>query len=468
MKHALSDLTDNRLQDNTKGVGRRRFLAATAGSLAAPVVWWNSQRAAIAARKKAESAHGKITVTDVEVHDITVDYVDWIAYQLNHFYGPSHRTVYVVHTNTGLIGLGESGGREPHEVIQKYIGTSPFDWIGDETSLGLGTAMYDLMGKAAGVPVYKLFGQRYRRWVPVGSWTVATHPKRMAEAVVEYSRRGYTWLKYHLSPFENVFDQLDAMQRVAPDGFKVQFDLTQFVSDDHPFDLLERICRYPIAGCFEDPLPTNDVDTYIELRNRLRVPVAIHGSRLQHTTDVLRRPADIYILGHYKLGAVMHRAGLFASAGVPFAIQHVGGHITRAMTTHMHAAFKTASFHFHCDAETWKSDVVKERLEPTNGFVRVPERPGLGVTLDRDELERLVKNNPPPQRPWILKSHFQNGTIMYNIGGDAHFMVRPSRRMIPLSFDAPLVTEYWDDDGSADFKTMYERITTEGMILFKG
>ena len=104
-------------------------------------------------------------VTEIEVHPITLEYVDWIAYQLTHFYGPITRTVYVVHTDNGLIGLGESGSPESQEVIDGYIGTNPFDWVGDEVSLGLGTAMYDLMGQYAGVPVYKLFGQKYRSWV---------------------------------------------------------------------------------------------------------------------------------------------------------------------------------------------------------------------------------------------------------------------------------------------------------------
>ena len=52
-------------------------------------------------------------VTEIEVHPITLEYVDWIAYQLNHFYGPITRTVYVVHTDNGLVGLGgewEHGG----------------------------------------------------------------------------------------------------------------------------------------------------------------------------------------------------------------------------------------------------------------------------------------------------------------------------------------------------------------------
>ena len=115
-------------------------------------------------------------VTEIEIHRITLPYVDWISSQLYHYYGPIARTIYVVHTDDGLIGLGESHNTEPQETIDGYIGTNPFDHVGDEVSLGLGTAMYDLMGKAVGVPAYKLIGQKHRSWVPVGSWTVSTPP----------------------------------------------------------------------------------------------------------------------------------------------------------------------------------------------------------------------------------------------------------------------------------------------------
>ncbi|MEZ6147402.1 MAG: hypothetical protein R3B91_18660, partial [Planctomycetaceae bacterium] len=180
-------------------ITRRRLLAGGA----AGVGWLLTRPIHVAA---AANANDRLRVTDIEVHEINVPYEDWIAYELNHYYGPSRRTVYIVHTNSDLIGLGESGSRELDEVISNYIGSNPFDWIGDETSLGLGIAMYDLMGQAAGVPVYKLFGQKYRSWVPKASWTVSTHPQRMANAVRNYASRGYTWLKYHLSPFENVID----------------------------------------------------------------------------------------------------------------------------------------------------------------------------------------------------------------------------------------------------------------------
>ena len=446
-------------------ISRRHFLSASAGAFGGLLA--ATAHPAHAAKKTADSVFGNIRVSDIEVHEITVDYHDWIAYQLNHYYGPTTRTVYVVRTNKGITGLGE-GTKESEEVIEKYIGTNPFDWVGDETSLPLGTAMYDLMGKAAGVPVYKLFGQQYRRWVPVGSWTVSTHPERMAEAVQQYSARGYTWMKFHLSPFENVFDQLEVMQAVAPPEFKIHFDFTMGGTDDHMFNLLERMAQYTIAGCFEDPLPSRDIDGYAELRRRVELPVVLHHTPMQATYTVLHRAADIYMLGHAKIGVAMRRAGLFAAANVPFMLQNVGGYITRAMTTHMQAAFKTASFHFHGDAETWKSDVVKERLVPINGFVRVPEGPGLGVTLDRSELERLKELELPEQAKWIIKTSFANGTRMYNIADPKQsiFMVRPdSRRLIPVSYASLVTTEYWDEDGSSAYREMFARIEKEGVVV---
>ena len=407
-------------------------------------------------------------VTEIEVHEVVLEYQGFLAYQLNHYYGPTKRVVYIVHTDTGLEGLGESGRAEPSEVIEEYIGTNPFDWIGDEMSLGLGTAMYDLMGKAVGVPVYKLFGQRYRAWVPVGSWTVSTDLVRMAEAVTEYASRGYTWMKYHLSPFENVICQTEAMETVAPEGFKIHYDLTMGGTDDHIPELLEKLSKYRIAGCFEDPLPGEDIEGYVELRQRTTLPIVLHHFPMGATYEVLRRPADVYMLGHAKIGDAIRKAGLFSANNSPFMLQNVGGTITRAMTTHMMSAFPSANFHFFGDTETWKSDVVNERLEPINGFVRVPESPGLGLTLNREELERLKKLRLPDQEKWIIKSQFKNGTCMYNIADpdNSIFMVRPDRqRLIPMGYDTPISTEYWDDDGTLAYKKMFQRIEQEGIVL---
>ncbi len=409
-------------------------------------------------------------VTEIEVHEIGLEYHDWIAYQLNHYHDMGRRTVYVAHTDDGRVGLGEGGSTASQEIIDQYKDSNPFDWMGDQTSLGLGTAMYDLMGQAAGVPVYQLFGQKYRSWVPVGSWTVSTHPARMAEAVEHYAARGYTWLKFHLSPFENVIDQTVAMEEVAPEGFKIHYDFTMHGTDDHMPELLAQLAQYRIAGCFEDPLPGEDLQGYIDLRRRIDKTIVLHHFPMRGTHEVYMRPADAYMLGHYTIGEAAHRAGLFAAGNVPFMLQNTGGNITRAMTVHMMAAFPSATLHLINAKEIWKSDVVRQDLEPVNGFVRVPEAPGLGLTLDRDELERLKNLQKTEKTEFILKSRFKNGACMYNTPdpNNPHFMVRPDwSRRIPMSFAAPVSTEYWDDDGTPEFKAMWERLEREDTVLEK-
>jgi len=410
-------------------------------------------------------------VTHIESHEISLEYVDWLAYPLNHYYGPARRTIYVAHADNGLTGLGESGSPESQETIDRYIGTNPFDWIGDELSLGLGTAMYDLMGKAAKVPVYKLFGKKYRSWVPVGSWTVSTHPDRMAEAVSKYAAQGFMWMKFHLSPFENIFAQTEAMGKVAPEGFKIHYDFTMHGTSDHMPDLLARLARYRIAGCFEDALPPGDIEGYIDLRKRINLPIVLHHCPLGATYEVAMGVADAFMLGHATIGDAARRAGLFAANNIPYMLQNVGTIITRAMTTHMMAAAPSATFHFISATETWKSHPVKERLEPVNGFLRVSEEPGLGVTLDRDELARLTELSLPDHPPWILKSTFQNGSKFHMIARPTNslLMVRPDRdRHVTLSYDSPVSSEYWDNDGTREYREMFERLEREGVVLEQG
>ena len=410
-------------------------------------------------------------ITDIEIHPISIAYQEWQEYALNHFYGPQKRVVYVVHTDDGKVGLGEGHTPESREIIDGYMGSNPFDWVGDETSLALGMAMYDLMGQAAGVPVYKLFGQKHRSWVPCASWTVSTHPDRMAETTKRHAEMGYTWMKFHLSPFESIIDQTEAIQKVAPAGFKIHYDFTMHGTDDHMIELLSKLQEYPVAGCFEDPLPGADIQGYIELRQRSRLPVVLHHSEIGFTHDVLMGAADAYMLGHQRIGHAIRCAGLFAAGNMPFMLQNGGGTITRTMTTHMMAAFPSAHFHFVDGCETVKDDVVVERLEPVNGFVRVPEKPGLGLTLDRGELERLAQLELPEQAPWIVKSKYANGTRMYNKmeTSNSIFMVLPvrARKLPPMSYDTPVSTEYWDNDGSAEFEEMFARIEREGLVLEK-
>ncbi len=53
------------------------------------------------------------------------------------------------------------------------------------------------------------------------------------------------------------------------------------------------------------------------------------------------------------------------------------------------------------------------------------------------------------------------------LGTPLNNLVRPdwTRGLIPLSYDVPIRTEYWDDDGTPEYREMFERLEREGMVL---
>ena len=91
------------------------------------------------------------------------------------------------------------------------------------------------------------------------------------------------------------------MQAVAPPGFRVHYDFTMHGTDDHMPDLLAQLAKYPIAGCFEDALPPGDIEGYVDLRKRSRLPIVLHHCPLGATYEVLMGAADIYMLGHARM-----------------------------------------------------------------------------------------------------------------------------------------------------------------------
>ena len=90
--------------------------------------------------------------------------------------------------------------------------------------------------------------------------------------------------------------------------------------------------------------------------------------------------------------------------------------------------------------------------------------------IDPEKLERLEKQKLPKQAKWIIRTTYKNGTRMVNIADPAEsiFMVRPDRRkLLPFSYDAPLSSEWWDDDGSKAYQAMFSRIQKQGVVLEK-
>ena len=126
-------------------------------------------------------------ITDIELHEIHPPLQGWNRDAHRLFQGTTWdtRTIIVLHTDSGLEGLGEClGAVAPtlEQELDQLRGTNPCRWLAHpELSIWIAPAIYDLVGKANGVPAYQLFGPKVRSWVSLATWTVSQTPASMAE-----------------------------------------------------------------------------------------------------------------------------------------------------------------------------------------------------------------------------------------------------------------------------------------------
>ena len=411
-------------------------------------------------------------ITDIELHEVHPRLHAWNGDVLRLYLGPvwDERTIVVLRTDNGLEGLGEiSGPMRPNmeEDLERLRGTNPCQWLAHpDLNIWVAPAIYDLVGKANEVPAYQLFGPKVRSWVPVASWTVSQTPAKMAEEVEHAVEQGYMWIKYHTqhAHFHNIIDQTRAMQEVAPRGFKVHYDVNLDSTADHIIEIAKELSQFPVAGLIEDPVRSFDLEGYRLLRQKCALPIVFHHLPLGGR-EALMGLADGYMLGHAPVGMVVRRAGLFEAANVPFMMQNGGGNIPRSFVAHMAAAFDRATLHHVTCTQLWAEDVV-ETLEVVGGQVRVPEAPGLGLELNREELERLKAVEVEPMPRALIRVRVERGPTVYArppLLGNTDLKVGEVAG-VGEGYDQLADQDFWHDDGSAQFAGLWER-TSEGPVF---
>ena len=401
-----------------------------------------------------------LCITDIERHVVLLPLNDYHSTALYRCQGSEimSRTIFVVKTENGLEGYGEGLGSSwlPSDQLKQFIGTSPFDWIGDTANLPLNMAFYDLMGKYLGVPVWKLIGPKVRSWIPVAAWTEPQAPDAMAEEVRQVSRRGYNWLKFHLNEIQDVVDQTEAMQKVAPPGFKVHYDFNANSNVEAILPVIRELQRFPIAGRVEDPMPSKDHEGYRLLREKSQLPILIHHGPTEVMVDHL---CDGYMAGHAAIGVAAKAAAVAEATNTPFMLQQGGGTINQAFLAHEVAAFKMALLdHVNLD-NLWKDDVTTERFSVVGGSIAVPKGPGLGVTLDREKLEKYKKTPRPAPVRLLVRVKYKTGlTIFYRHNpespGELYRLRSLSRVDVPgpvPGYRNSVVGDFWEADDTAEF-----------------
>jgi L-alanine-DL-glutamate epimerase-like enolase superfamily enzyme len=276
-----------------------------------------------------------------------------------------------------------------------HLGTQGIAWA----LSGVDTALWDILGRVAGMPLHRLWGGAWRDRSAFYADLVPGDPEEMAADARSSVEQGFRtlYLKVGFAPDVDE-SRVRAVREAVGDGPRIRIDANAAWSPALAVRLLERLADYTIEYV-EQPLPPGDPAELARLRARVDVPILAHESSLSldGTLAVIRHGAAdaVQLDPRFDAGITGARtAALVAeAAGLP-AVTHTFGEtgVGTALMLQMHAAHRN----FVLDNQTYypnlEDDVILGGPLAFDGpFLAVPTAPGLGVELDRERVAHWAR-----------------------------------------------------------------------------
>ena len=284
-------------------------------------------------------------------------------------------------------------------------------WRGDPVLMsalaGVEMALWDIKGKALGVPVYQLLGGKVRDAIPayVNGWfSPAKTPEEFAEKVIQVRDNGFTACKW--DPFGKAWLQISkkdlatAMECVRQVAAAAGNDVDLLIEGHGRFDIptavkiARQLEEFDIFW-FEEPIPPDDKEGLAEVKRRSRVPIAA-GERLYNRYEY-RQFFDLSC-SDYIQPDISHAGGLMELRflGAEAEARHIGfcphnpsGPVANAATLQLAACVPNfVKLEMMMTDVPYRADICDEQLTVENGCVVIPERPGLGIELNEKEMEK--------------------------------------------------------------------------------
>ncbi|MEM7536709.1 MAG: galactonate dehydratase [Chloroflexota bacterium] len=341
--------------------------------------------------------------------------------------GPDKATVEVIHDfETWLIG------KDPRDIEGlwhlMYAGSRfPGGMVLNAAISGIEHALWDIAGKAAGLPVYRLVGGKCREKIRVYQSVRGDSPAELADhAQMLIETYGYTALKmgplpngWQSMPWSQVLRKTEARVNAVRDavGDDVEIGLDPHARIFETARALE-LCQV-VASMrpmfVEEPLRPENYDALAKLSQQTNVLLAT-GEMLytrHEFRELLKLQAvdiiqpDICVTGG--LWEMKKIAAMAEAHYVSVAPHNPCGPIATAVNVHFAAS--TQNFivlEYHPDDQSPRRDIVDEPMKLVDGYLELPERPGLGIDLNWDVLGKY------PFQPWHRPfSYREDGSLAY-------------------------------------------------------
>ncbi len=267
---------------------------------------------------------------------------------------------------------------------------------------GVDIALWDLAGKALGQPVATLLGGARRRRVRAYASTLMPDtPEEVRRVVAEQRRGGFTAIKLGWGPLGRSAE-LDvalvaAAREAAGEDVELMIDLGKGWSGAG--DAIERarsLAAYRPLW-LEEPFMPDEYERYSALARACEVPIAAGEEettawdfeRLADAGGVAIVQPDVTRVGG--ISEAMRVAEMARRRGLRFVPHAWSTGIIKAATLQVLAASHEADWFEYCVQSTPLNEaLVRERFPLVDGYVEIPDRPGLGVELDEDRLAECL------------------------------------------------------------------------------
>jgi L-alanine-DL-glutamate epimerase-like enolase superfamily enzyme len=270
---------------------------------------------------------------------------------------------------------------------------------------GIDLALWDLFGKACRQPVSRLLGGNYRDAIkPYGS-ILFDEPDPLRKTLASVVERGFKAIKLGWRPFGRRDRKLDELLvRTARDEVGDDVELMVDAGGSEQFwphgtnwarNTASMLADFGIVW-FEEPLPPDDIEGYIELTRTSPVPIAggeVLTRRQAFQPWVERRAVDILQPDCTKNGGLSESrriAWLAFDHNVQVVPHGWNTAIGLAADLQFSAAIPVARYVEYLTPSAYIDEITTEPFElDDDGLLAIPVRPGLGVEIDHDKLKRF-------------------------------------------------------------------------------
>ncbi len=277
-----------------------------------------------------------------------------------------------------------------------------------EAIAGIDLALWDILGKFAGAPVYQLLGGSYRSQIPTYATFSGTYVGRdSAASVVEQARKmaadGFTVLKLALrkGPDSDEFATVRQIAKALAPNAQVAVDALGAFTLNEAVRMGRELDRIGNIAWFEDALLPDDLPKYPELARAVDTAICageMLSTRYQFRDLLMQRGADMINPDLGRAGGITECRRIAWIADVFGAVwaPHVSTGSAPYMAASIHMAVSSPNcammevYNGNKQAGPFGNKLLQEPLDMGAGYARVPERPGLGVNFDERALAAIT------------------------------------------------------------------------------